>query len=327
MKQVAATFKGLPVYLALGNNDSRCNHNRLDLHDTYLKTTGQAVIDALVGIRKSERKRALETYESAGYYAVTMAAPMKKTRLLVLDDIYLMTHYATCEADEKDQRGADEQIAWLNNQLDEAQKAGQQVWVMGHLPPTINAYSTLSKGAAICSGAQATTYLSTDKLSTSLTTHAGIVRLALFGHTHMDEFALLGSQDTGVPVKVIASVTAVSGNTPSFTVGQVQPSNATLTDYSVYLASNQCGVGTQWELEYRFGETYHEPSFTPKSLTELIARFTADAPGTSVESLAYQTHFFKGAPVSELGPFWSGYVCSMNHTTSADFKACACKGK
>ena len=68
MEQVAATFLNVPVYIALGNNDSRCNHNRLDLHDAYLKATGHAVIDGFVGVSKSERKRALETYESAGYY-------------------------------------------------------------------------------------------------------------------------------------------------------------------------------------------------------------------------------------------------------------------
>ena len=256
-----------------------------------------------------------------------MAAPMKKTRLLVLDDIYMMTKYANCEADEKDQRGADEQIAWLNNQLDDAQKRGEQVWVMGHLPPTINAFNTLIKGAAICSGGNATTYLSTDKLANALTAHSGIVRLALFGHTHMDELALLGTATAGVPVKVVASVTAVTGNTPSFTFAQVSPSSATLMDYSVYIASNQSGIATKWALEYSFGTTYHEPSFTPSSLNELIARFSADSSGTSAESQAYQTHFFKGAPISELAPFWSGYVCTMNHTTTSDFKSCVCKSK
>ena len=85
MRQVESMFPGIPVYLALGNNDSRCNHNRLDVHDAYLKATGRAVIDGLVGIGEAERKRALATYESAGYYAVTMAAPMEHTRLLVLD--------------------------------------------------------------------------------------------------------------------------------------------------------------------------------------------------------------------------------------------------
>jgi len=76
IKQVESMFTGIPVYWALGNNDSRCNHNRMDVQDSYLKATGQAVIDGLVGVSAAERKQALATYESAGYYGVTMAAPM-----------------------------------------------------------------------------------------------------------------------------------------------------------------------------------------------------------------------------------------------------------
>src|SRR5580692_4804097 len=55
MKQVESVFAGIPVYLALGNNDSRCNHNRLDVHDAYLHATGPATIDGLVGISEPER--------------------------------------------------------------------------------------------------------------------------------------------------------------------------------------------------------------------------------------------------------------------------------
>ena len=131
MKQVESAFAGIPVYLALGNNDSRCNHNRLDVHDAYLKATVHPVIDGLVGIGDAERRQAVSTYESAGYYAVTMAAPMEKTRLLVVDDIYMMSKFATCEADESDHAGADEQMAWLNKELDGARKRGEQCGCLG----------------------------------------------------------------------------------------------------------------------------------------------------------------------------------------------------
>jgi sphingomyelin phosphodiesterase acid-like 3 len=106
MKQVESTFSRLPVYLALGNNDSRCNHNRLDPHDAYLKASAAAVVEGLRGVSVAEKATALGTYESAGYYAVTMPPPMIRTRLIVVNDIYMMPKYATCEADDKDQKGA-----------------------------------------------------------------------------------------------------------------------------------------------------------------------------------------------------------------------------
>jgi len=55
---------------------------------------------------------------------------MQNTRLLVLDDIYMMSKFANCEADESDQKGAQEQLAWLNSQLDSARKKGERVWVL-----------------------------------------------------------------------------------------------------------------------------------------------------------------------------------------------------
>jgi len=54
-----ARFKGIPVYFALGNNDSRCNHNRLDVRDAYLQATGPALIDGLAGVSAAERESAL----------------------------------------------------------------------------------------------------------------------------------------------------------------------------------------------------------------------------------------------------------------------------
>jgi sphingomyelin phosphodiesterase acid-like 3 len=327
MKQVESSFAGIPVYLALGNNDSRCNHNRLDVNDAYLKATVQPVIDGLVGIREAERKQALDTYESAGYYGVTMAAPMQKTRLLVLDDIYMMSKFATCEADDSDHTGADEQIAWLTKELDDARQHGERVWVLGHLPPTVNAKSALAMGSALCAKGSPESFLSSDALTNALTAHADVVRLAVFGHTHLDELHLLGDKGSEVPVKVVGSVSPVDGNTPSFVVAKVAPASATLVDYAVYDASNTTGIGATWAREYDFEETYREPNFSAKSLDDLIGRFKADSAGSSAESLAYQRNYLKGFPINQMGPFWRSFVCSLDHSTAAGFKACVCGGR
>ncbi len=327
MKKVESAFAGIPVYLGLGNNDSRCNHNRLDVHDAYLKATGQAVIGGLVGIGEAERKQALDTYESAGYYAVTMAAPMEKTRLLVVDDIYMMSKFATCEADDSDHTGADEQIAWLTKQMDDAHQHGERVWVLGHLPPTLNAKSALAMGGALCANGNPESFLSSDALTNALTAHADVVRLAVFGHTHLDELHLLGDKGSEVPVKVVGSISPVDGNTPSFTVARVAPASATLVDYAVYDASNATGIGTTWAREYDFRETYHEPNFSAKSLDNLIGRFRADAASSSAESIAYQRNYLNGFPITRMGPFWQSFVCSLDHSTAAGFKACVCNGK
>jgi len=324
MKEVEAVYAGVPVYFALGNNDSRCNHNRLDVHDAYLKSTGQAVVEGLLGISASERKQALETYDTAGYYAVTMAAPMVRTKLLVIDDIYMMSKFADCEADPSDKSGAEEQIAWLKRELDGARQRGERVWVLGHLPPTVNPVSSLGKGHELCVSGGAEEYLAMNDLSNVLEKNADIVKLAVFGHTHLDELHLLGSKSAGVPVKVVASISPVSGNKPSVTVGKVAPAAAELMDYTVYVASNETGVGTTWTKEYGFDETYHEAEFTATTLADLIGRLHADHDGTGAESQAYQKYYYNGLPITMPGPLWAGYVCSLDHPTAEGFAACVC---
>ena len=323
MKEVEAAYAGVPVYFALGNNDSRCNHNRLDVHDAYLKSTGQAVVEGLLGISASERKQALETYGSAGYYAVTMAAPMVKTKLLAIDDIYMMSKFADCEADPSNKAGAEEQIAWLTRELDGARQRGERVWVLGHLPPTVNPASSLAKGHELCVSGGAEQYLATNDLSNVLEKHADIVKLAVFGHTHFDELHLLPGKSAGVPVKVVASVSPVNGNNPSVTVGEVAPATAELMDYTVYVASNETGVETTWTKEYGFDETYHEAGFTATMLANLIGRLHADHDGIGAESNAYQRYYYNGAPIAMPGP-WAGYVCSLDHPTAEGFAACVC---
>jgi len=129
-----------------------------------------------------------------------------------------------------------------------------------------------------------------------------------------------------VPMKVVASVSPVSGNLPSVTIGKVAPVTSELADYAVFLASNTTGAGTTWTREYSFDETYHETAFTGSSLQDLIGRFRADLPGTTPETQAYEQHFFKGGGLAALalGTYWQGYVCSMDHPDAESFKSCAC---
>lgn len=334
MKMVEAAFPRTPVYLALGNNDSRCNHNRLDLRDAYLKATGQAVLDGLVGVSAAERLLALSTYQTAGYYAVTMAAPMKKTRLLVLDDVYMMSQYANCEADARDRKGAEEQMAWLARELDAARLHGDKVWVLGHVPPTVSPDKAMTKMKALCASSGATgvsTFLYSDALANLLESHADVVALAIFGHTHMDELHLLRSKDAqksaGVPIKVVSSVSPVDGNLPSITVARAAPATAQLIDYTVFTASNATGLSTAWTREYAFDQTYGEKEFSSAALEDLIGRFRSDLAGTSAETHAYEQHFYKGGGLASLalGMYWQGYVCGMDHPTALGFKACACQ--
>jgi sphingomyelin phosphodiesterase acid-like 3 len=320
-------FPGVPVYAALGNNDSDCGDYQLDAQSEFLAATGKAFAADLSGV---ERKEAMETFAGGGYYSASLPAPIRHTKVLVLDNLFMARRYATCSA-KPDPAAAAAQIAWLKQQLERAREAKEKIWVLGHLPPGVDPYSTMTRGKNICEGGNPQMFLSSEALADALAGFGDVIDIALFAHTHMDEMRLIvpakGSQDHGpVAIKMVSSISPVDGNNPSFTVGSVDPASGMLTDYRVFAASNKTGVDTQWIEEYDYATAYQEPSFASSSVAHLVAEFKADPGAQSEVSENYLTHYFVGAGELSRGlkPFWPQYVCAlMNHTPDA-YRSCVC---
>ena len=325
VRELRAAFPEMPVYVALGNNDTGCGDYKLDANGSFLAEAGKIIAE---GLPPTEREAAISQFAAGGYYSVSMATPMHDTRLIVVNDLFLSPKYTTC-AGKSDTAAATAQMAWLEQQLTEAQKAGQQVWVMGHIPPGIDPYSTAEKLRNVCGGEKAVTFLASNQMADLLVDHSSVVRLAIFAHTHMDEMRLLkpegkAGNDSTVAVKIVSSISPVDGNNPSFTIARVDPSTAVLEDYEVIAASNQTGVATRWAKEYDYRETYHEKEFTPATLGKLLGEFRADSTASAAISQAYIRDYFVGDASLLLSPFWPQYVCALDNRTSKSFAACVC---
>ncbi len=318
MSHVEAAFPGVPVYIAGGNNDSACGDYKLGDDDPYLAATKKVVMD---GLRGRATKQEAAEYGLDGDFSVLVPG-LRKTRLIVLDDIYLSGGYSDCGGKADAAAGA-AQLAWLEKTLGEVKARGEQAWVIGHIPPGVNVYSTLTKAKKnICGEGGVKMFLANDGLEETLAKHADVVRLAVFAHTHFDEVRLLGK----VPVKMVASVSPVNGNRPSFTVASVEKSTAVLEDFAVYVASNTTGVDTTWEKEYDFRESYGVKDFSGSSIAGLVGKLQADESGSEAASRSYETYFAPGM-IPVLGFVWPKYACALNHVTEESYKACACVGK
>lgn len=321
--QLHQPWPGVPIYFSLGNNDSACGDYRLDPGSAFLARTGALFAETLPSASRQAVEREFDT---GGYYSVSMAPPMRGTRLIVLNDVFLSSKYRTC-AGKQDDAAATAELDWLSDQLSQAQRAGQKVWIMGHIPPGVNAYATLSKIRDVCGSDGPEMFLDGDRLDDLLLQHAADVRLVLFAHTHMDEMRLLQS-DTGsgpgLAIKLVPSISPVDGNNPAFTVARIDPSTALLEDYKVVAASNQTGIGAQWGVEYDYAQAYRQPAFTPAALRRLMAEFAADPGAKSAASRQYIRNYFVGNGLRELAPFWPQYVCSADHLTAKGFATCVC---
>jgi sphingomyelin phosphodiesterase acid-like 3 len=329
--ELRASFSGVPVYVALGNNDTGCGDYRLDAGSDFLVRAGR-IVEA--GLPPAQQQQALKDFAKGGYFSVTMEAPMHNTVLIVINDLFLSPKYSTC-AGGPDATAAITEMAWLEEQLARARRSGQRAWVMGHIPPGVDLLSTVVKMKDICGNGAPEMFLSSDKLSDLLIEYADVIRLAIFAHTHMDEMRLLearggashASLEHSVAIKVVPSISPVDGNNPSFTAAFVNPFSAALQDYEVIAASNQTGVDTTWSREYDYAQTYHEAQFSPSTVKELIAKFENDQSAKTDASEEYIRNYYVGDRSPELKPFWSQYICALGNHTAKAFAACVCSAR
>ncbi|MGD0802391.1 MAG: metallophosphoesterase [Terracidiphilus sp.] len=320
--ELYAAFPGVPVYVALGNNDSDCGDYRLDTHSNFLEVTGKIVTR---NFPAAEDQQAQESFAAGGYYSVSLPAPIQNTRLLVLNNIFMSSNYATCSG-KPDQTAAVAQLAWLTQQLAQARSNKQKIWVMGHIPSGVDLYATAKRMDDFCASQKPVMFLSSEKIADVLVEYGDVIQLAIFAHTHMDEIHLLRNSSVGaasgpsVAVKMISSISPINGNHPSFTVAQVDPSSAALADYKVFIASNLTGVDATWSEEYDFARSYHKAAFTSSTVSELVAGFAAD-PGASQNYIA---DFSSGYASPLLSLAWPQYVCAISNHSAQAFKACVC---
>lgn len=326
-QQIYNAFPGIPAYTALGNNDSDCGDYRLDARGTFLVAAGPPML-ATADLPHPELSDALHAFAAGGYYSAPLPPPFDHTRLLVMDDVFMSKAYATCGG-KPNPAPAEEQIAWLRSQLEQARQDHEKVWVMAHIPPGINPLSTIRKLANVCADGAPVTFLNSADLSDAIADFGDVVRLAIFGHTHMDELRLLRTQkpaahQSDVALKVVPSISPVNGNNPSFVVASVDPATAILKDYRVISASNQTGLATQWREEYDFDRAYGESEFSPASLHHMIAGFRADPGAKTPASQEYLRNYYPGDLSAMLKPFWPEYTCALANDTAEGYRSCAC---
>jgi len=166
---------------------------------------------------------------------------------------------------ERDPSG---QLAWLASELEAAEKAGERVWLMGHMPL----------------GSSDAFHDQSEYFDQIIQRFDATIAAVFYGHTHQDEFEIAYSTPaspsaaTANMVSYIApALTPTSGN-PSFRVYSVDPITFAILDYTVYytnISSPTYQSGPVWEKLYSVKETYGSLLTPPvtDAATELTPAF------------------------------------------------------
>jgi sphingomyelin phosphodiesterase len=162
------------------------------------------------------------------------------------------------------QTDPDGSLAWLIQQLQDAENSNDKVHIIGHVP----------SGDHTCLRFWSANYY--DIINRYENTITGL----FFGHTHSDQFAVFyedGNLTNPTEVMYVApSVTTFSWRMPTYRVYTIDSLSFEVLDHETYmlnLTEANLTNKTEWTLEYRASESYGLKSLFAEDWNNLIANF------------------------------------------------------
>ncbi|XP_027529504.1 LOW QUALITY PROTEIN: sphingomyelin phosphodiesterase-like [Neopelma chrysocephalum] len=208
------------------------------------------------------------------------------------------------------------QLQWLMGVLADAERDGEKVHIIGHIPP------------AHCLRSWSWNYYRI------VSRFEGTIAAQFFGHTHLDEFELFYDEETlSRPVSiafVAPSVTTYINLNPGYRVYEVAASypgsSHAVLDHETFILNlteaNAAPPGTppRWQRLYGAREAYGLPAAFPADWDRLVRRLQDD------ERLfqRFWFHLHKGHPPREPcgGPCKAALLCALRSGRAADPALC-----
>jgi hypothetical protein len=306
MQQARSSAGNIPVMFAIGNSDS---YTGLGPDSSFLSNTAEIYYTQFLnGI--ADHQTFLNTFTSGGYYS----AEMPGTNLMVIG---LNTFEFSPYFGNANLSAVTAELAWLDTTLALAQAGGKKVWLLMHVPPGADKYSTaqsvdanghITTAAMMWNQDYQTSFLQI------LSKYPGLITQMLTAHTHMDEYRIVSPDILAVTTPGIAPY---FGNNPAFKIFTISGDTFKATDYmslNYDLAVNP----EQFNNYYTFSTTYLLQGFLNDSLLQLYPELATDI----AKQQLYREHYFSGhnytIPVT--GTFnpitdkdWPVYWCGIGH--------------
>ena len=326
--QLASTFPDTPILPALGNNDDVCGDYRLQPDGPFLADTSPIVRTLVGSIANLGFDR---DWESHGNYSVTMGT----LRIIFPNTVFFSIHYQNACGLTYIPDPAQATLAWLETELAAARQARERVWLVYHIPPGVDGYATLQHGS--CPGEIIPMWNQgyAAPFNALLRRYADTIAASFTGHTHMDDFRLLGGDDGYYGFTLITpALSPIFGQNPAFRTVVYDPAGTVLDHTTYYIANLQAAGATggpplSWQAEYSFTQAWHLPRVDTESLARLYA-MTADVP-------EYRDRWHDLYPVSS-STYWStdpaggeratraslAYHCAIGNVALSGYGRCYC---
>jgi hypothetical protein len=325
---VRAALPGIPVLVALGNNDSACGDYALEPGGAFLASLAETVRELAGPDRLAPDFD--ETFKAGGYYAADHPTAAGVTVVVLNDVLWSADYRDACGGDGTP--AAEAMMTWLERQLGEARSRGRHAWLVHHIPVGIDPYATLHDSSADSCPARITPLLKEPFGSRFVhlqTLYADRILAGFAGHTHQDGYRLITSAGTAVGVeKIVPSISPVFGNNPAFQVFDYDSRSGEVRDFSTwYLANLDASAAGQgeWRLEYVFTRSYGEGTYSAEAVQRMSRAMLAG--GTEGERTRRTFGRFHPVSYGEIpASQFRAYSCAVENLAPSSYGACHCGG-
>lgn len=306
-------FPGVPVYFSLGNNDSYAGDYLIEPEGRFLRDTSP--VFSVHWLQAAENKKSFgETFPVGGYFTV-VPPDTKNTRVISLNTIFFsLNHETNFTAYDPGLK----QLDWFEGQLKTAKARGEKVWLLLHIPPGANVYSSVRDGVykPFWEEPYNTRFLRL------VTDYSSVFTAAYAGHTHMDDFRLMidlsnSPAEALMYVHICPAVSPQFGNNPGFRHLVLDIDRFAVSNYNVY--GLDLGLESPaWAVEYNFNETYGQTGVSPGTLQAVYSGIKDDE-SVRVKYMNYYDVNHREALTPEN---WKAYWCGIANLQQEDFETC-----
>jgi hypothetical protein len=319
--QLREAFAEVPIYHALGNEDSICGDYMVAPGDPFLAAVGR------LWAAHSAHPEAFADFGVGGFYAVPHPT-IPRRELIVLNDVLWSTEYEDrCNPHGGDPGAA--QLAWLEWTLYRIRSAGGSASLMFHIPPGIDSYGA-AHGKGTCRD-NITAYLKdayAQPFQDLLVRYQDTLADSYAGHTHMDNFRLVtAAGDPILLTHITPSVSPIFDNNPAFDLILYDRTSGDLLDYATVYLTNLAGAGrgeaARWAIEYTFRGAYGYTAYDAQTAA-LLARSIRTEPAVRDDYITFYpvTTASPDPPIDQQN--WLAFACGQTELTPEAFAACYC---
>jgi sphingomyelin phosphodiesterase acid-like 3 len=323
--QLVETFPDTPILPALGNNDDDCG-------DYQVEPNGGFLADTLPLLRRLVGSLGAPGFDAEWPHYGNFAVSAGRIRIVFPNTVLFSKHYRNACGTKPEPDPGQATLRWLGAELAAAKEAGRPVWLVYHIPPGIDGYATWYKGACPDRIVPMWRPADAEGFAKLLRQYGDTVKANIAGHTHMDDFRLMGDAAGNYGFALITpALSPIFGQNPAFRT-MTYDEGGGLLDQTTYNLTNlfetAIGLKPRWQAEYTFTREWSLPRIDLPSLAQLYAAIGQNADIRERWHAVYPV----SSPV-----FWAlsaggaqavrAFDCATGHLTPAAYARCFCAGQ